>query len=324
VLATFSKATEIVFVVPIACALGAGESRARAVRFAGLTLAVCVLVFAGLEWASAGRLVDNFRATLTAGMHVSDLWHRGFPTFLSQLAGDPFIGGPFLLAMWSLVVAARNRRWSTTDGYFLTATVITVLIFASPGTSSNHMIELQIATALAVAVAVERGVFPEKLVTTTYAVLVVALIVLVLPLPWMPSPTRTLQRLGPHQRATVEQIREEFLSSPGSYLSLDPIVPVLLHQRPSVLDAFSLNLFVLNDTAAGRNLRARVRARAFDTIVLDDDEGVFADGSPQDASRFLAAATPLVRLIAADYEICAVRRPFVILRPRDTACGHGN
>jgi len=328
VLATFSKITEIAFVVPIACALAAGQSRARAARFAGLTLAVCLLVFGALEWASAGHLVDNFQATITAGMRVSDLWHRGLPTFLWQLVGDPLIGAPFLLAAWSLMTAVRRRTWSTTDSYFLTATVITAVIFASPGTSSNHMIELQVATALAVAVAVERGSLPDRLVTVVYGALVVVLVALVLPLPWMPSPTKTLRRLGPHQRATVEEIREEFLPSTSSYLSLDPIVPVLLHQRPSVLDPFSLNLFVVNDTAAGQNLRARVRARSFATIVLDDDEGVLADDLPpggdgyeQATSRLVAAAQPLVRLIAADYVICAVRHPFVILRPRNTACG---
>src|SRR5262249_31524427 len=130
VLATFSKMTEVVFVVPIACALAANGSRARAAWFAGMTLLSCVLVFGGLEWASAGRLVDNFEATITAGMHVSDFWRRALPTFLLQLAGDPFIGAPFLLAAWSLVVAARTRTWSTTDRYFLTATVITAFIFA--------------------------------------------------------------------------------------------------------------------------------------------------------------------------------------------------
>src|SRR5215472_12054829 len=53
VLATFSKATEIVFVVPIAFALAAGKTRERAIWFAGLTLAMCVCVFGALEWASA-------------------------------------------------------------------------------------------------------------------------------------------------------------------------------------------------------------------------------------------------------------------------------
>ena len=327
VLATFSKATEIVFVVPIAFALAAGKTRERAIWFAGLTLAMCVCVFGALEWASAGHLLDNLRATFTDGMHVADLWHRGLPTFLFQLVGDPLIGAMFLLAAWALVVAVWSRTWSAIDSYFLTTTAITAVIFASPGTSSNHMIELQIATALAVAVAVERGRLPDRLVASVCGVLVVVLIALVLPLPWMPSPIRTLQRLGPHQRATVEEIREEFLPPAGSYLSLDPILPVLLHQRPSVLDPFSLNLLVVNDTAAGSNLRALVHARSFGTIVLDDDEGVFArdmqSGANWDeraASRFLAAATPLVRLIASDYAICAVRRPFVILRPRDTAC----
>ena len=323
VLATFSKATEIVFLVPIVCIVAADGSITRAARFAAATFTACLLLLAGLQWASAGRLVENFQATMTAGMRVSDLWRRALPNFLWQLLGDPFIGLPFVLAVSSLVMAVRRREWSIIDGYFLTSVSITLVISASPGASFNHMIELQIATTFAVAVALQRGLLPDRPVAGVYTVLVLVMALLVLPLPWMPSPTRTLRLLGPRQRATVQDMRAEFLLSTAPYLSLDPIVPVLLDQRPMVLDPFNLNLFVMNDTAAGRSLEARVRARTFATVILDDDQGLFdRDVRPGDAgyaetaARFWAAARPLERVIAVDYEICAVRRPFIILRPR--------
>ena len=323
VLGTFSKFTAIVFVLPIACALGADSSRVRAARFAAATLAACLLLLGALQWASAGRLLDNVHATIMAGMQVSDLWRRGIPTFLAQLGGDPMIGAPFVLAVWSLVVAVRRGGWSIVESYFLTAALVTCGIYASPGTSSNHMIELQIATALAVAVAVERGRLLDRPVAAVYAVLVLIMIALALPLPWMPSPTRTLRLLGPHQRATVEAIRAEFLPATTPYLSLNPMLPLLLHDRPIVLDAFNLNLFVAQNTPAGRDLRARIDARSFGTVIVDDDGLFSGDLRPGDvgfaeaASRFWAAATPVVQLIGSEYEICAVRRPFVILRPRD-------
>ncbi|HUK36784.1 MAG TPA: hypothetical protein VLV86_22870 [Vicinamibacterales bacterium] len=323
VLGTLTKFTAIVFVLPIACAFAAGGSRLRAVRFAAATLGVCVLMLGALQWASAGRLLENIDATMTAGMQLADFWRRGIPTFLAQLGGDPMIGAPFVLAVWSLVVAARRRGWSTPDSYFLTAAVITCVIYASPGTSSNHMIELQIATTVAVAVAVERGRLADRAVGAVYGVLVVIMIALALPLPGMPSPTRTLRLLGPHQRATVDAIAAEFFPRAAPYLSLNPMVPVLLHERSMVLDAFNLNLFVVENTAAGRDLRSRIHAQSFAAVVVDDD-GLFArDLRPGDAgfadaaARFWAAATPVVQLIGSEYRICAVRRPFVILRPRD-------
>jgi len=323
VLGACSKFTAIVFVVPIAFALTSGGSRQRAASFAAGTLGAWLLLLGALQWASAGRFLENLQATITAGTHVSDLWRRGIPTFLMQLVGDPMIGAPFVLAVSSLVIAVRRRRWTVVDSYVLTAALVTCGIYASPGTSSNHMIELQIATALAVGVAVERGRLPDRLVAGMYAVTVVIMIALVLPLPWMPSPTRTLRLLGPRQRTTVDGIRAAFLPETASYLSLDPIVPVLLHERPMVLDPFNLNLFVVNDTPAGRDLQSRIRTRSFATVIVDDDEGEFSrDLLPDDrgfaeaAARFWATATPLVRLIGSDYEICAVRRPFVILRPR--------
>ena len=242
--------------------------------------------------------------------------------FLAQLGEDPVVGLPFALAVWSLVVAVRRREWSPVDSYLLTAALVTCVIYSSPGTASNHMIEPQVATALAVGVAVERGRLRDRMVARVYALLVVVMIVVALPLSWMPSPTRTLRRLGPRQRTTVDAIRAEFLSPPAPYLSLNPIVPLLLGERPIVLDAFNLNLFVANDTPAGRDLRTRIRARSYATVIVDDG-GLFPrDGRPGEpgfaeaAVRFWASATPVVQLIGSNYEICAVRRPFVILQLR--------
>jgi hypothetical protein len=221
-----------------------------------------------------------------------------------------------------MVIAVRRREWSPVDSYLLTAALITCFIYASPGTASNHMIELQIAATLAVAVAIERGRLPDRILARVYGFAVIVMVVLLMPLSWMPSPARTLRLSGPHQRQTVDAIRAEFLSPSEPYLSLNPIVPVLLGDRPTVLDAFNLNAFVATDAPAGRNLRSRIYAQSYSAVIVDDG-GLFRHdvrpgdpGFAEDAARFWASATPVVQLIGSNYEICAVRRPFVILRPR--------
>jgi hypothetical protein len=321
------------FVVTIAIALASRDSWKRSARFFGATLAASLFLFAVLQWASAGRFAENLQATLRAGTHVSDLWRRGIPMLLWQLLGDPLIGGPFALAAWSVFIAARLGDWSVADSYFVTAALVTCVIYASPGTSSNHMIEVQVATACAVAVGVGRGRLTDRVVVTTYGALAVIMIALGLPPLWMPSPMRTLRLLGPHQRSTIEAVQADFLSS-NPYLSLDPIVPVLLHQRPIVLDPFNLGLFVVGNTPAGRNFDSRIHSRSFATVIADDDEGVFvrdldqgSAGFAEAVARFWAASTPLIKLIGNDYEIRAVRRPFVILQPRgggDVYLGNGS
>jgi hypothetical protein len=328
VLAAFSKFTAIVFLIPIAASLITPERRFRAAVFAATTLGAWLLLLGALEWASHGRFMENFQATMTAGTKLSDLWQRGIPRFLAQLGEDPMAGGPFVLAAWSMVIAVRRREWSPVDSYFLTAALLTCAIYASPGTASNHMIEPQIAAALAVAVAVKQGRLPDRVVARVYAFTVLVMIVLLMPLSWMPSPTRTLRLLGPRQRKTVDGIRAEFLSPSEPYLSLNPIVPVLLGDRPMVLDAFNLNAFVANDAPAGRNLRARIYAQSYATVIVDDgglfprDAGPGDPGFAEAAERFWASATPVVQLIRLGYDICAVRRPFVILRPRQDNVMH--
>jgi len=322
VLAAISKFTSIVFVVPIAGSLMVGGKRLRAAAFAAATLGSWLLLLGALQWVSHGRFLENLQATLTGGTHVSDIWRHGIPKIPAELVGDPTIGAPFVLAVWTLVIAARRREWSAIDSYLLTAALVTFVIYVSPGTASNHMIELQIATTLAVAVALARGRLTDGLVAGVYVVAALVMVAITLPLPWMPYPTRTLRLLGPRRRATVDAIRAEFLSPPVPYLSLNPNVPLLLGERPSVLDAFNLNVFVVNETPAGRDLRSRIQSRSYATVILDDgglfsgDIGPGDPGFAEASARFWTAATPVVQLIGSNYDICAVRRPFVILRPR--------
>jgi hypothetical protein len=102
---------------------------------------------------------------------------------------------------------------------------------------------------------------------------------------------------------------------------MNPIVPVLSGERAVALDAFNLNLFVSEGAPAGRDVAARIHARTFGTVLLDDD-GRFAydmtrgdRGFDQAVARFWTTALPLEQLIGAAYQIRAVRRPFVVLEP---------
>ena len=61
-----------------------------------------------------------------------------------------------------------------------------------------------------------------------------------------------------------------YVSASDAILSEDASIPVLLGQRPVILDQFSFDRLIRTHPDWGRKLAARVAAGDFDKIVLDD------------------------------------------------------
>ena len=106
--------------------------------------------------------------------------------------------------------------------YFVTAALVTLVILASPGTGSNHLIDLHLASTLVIGVSLHRGEISRRVVTLTYAILAAVLAAISWPVPGVPSVMATLFTNGPRQRTRVEEVRAQFLPPSTVYLSTDP------------------------------------------------------------------------------------------------------
>ena len=300
VLAGLTKLTTIVVIVPIAVSLALGGRR-RAARSALVGVAVCFgAVAVVVQLLSSGHFLENLRATLTAGMTTADLWRRGIPIFADYLVTDPFVVVPFAFAVWSAIGALRRREWPLPLLYWVTVAVVTIVILASRGTATNHMVEVHLASTLVAAVALTRLEHEPRLASAAYLALAAVMAAWSWPAPGMPTTIARLKARGVNRRATVAALRAEYGGS-GRYLSLDPIVPILSGERPRAIDAFYLDLFVEGDTPAGRDLGQRVGRREFDFIFVSD----------ADWQRNL----PVMRLFRTAYVAAAARHPYVVLVP---------
>ena len=321
VLAGLTKVTAVAFSAPIVVWLWMDRRRTTALRFAVGTLALFILATGVVQVASAGHFLENFRATATGGITMSDVG-RGIPKLAGELVSDPFVGMPFVMACWCSLTAARHRRLSFAHTYFVTATLVTMAIFVSPGTVSNQLVDLQMASTLVVGVTVVQARVSPRLVSGMYAALAVVLMAISLPVSGIPSVVTTLSTRGPRSRSVVQAIHAEFLPAGSRYLSTDPIVSVLNDERPVILDAFSLEQFVKEETPAGRDIAQQVRRRAFSAIVLRDTGDFPRDMNAGDSGfseyqrrYWVNHDDALTRLFRSTYEMRAVRRPFVILTP---------
>jgi hypothetical protein len=261
-----------------------------------------------------------FSASLSGGMLASRAWYA-FPTFARELALDPFIAAAFAIACWC-VLAPAGRRLTLPHWYFLTAVGVTLVIFTSPGTVGNHLVDLQMASTLLIGASLVRQTVRPGVVAWVYGTLAVLLAAISWPLPGVPSVVATLQAHGRRPRAVVEAIRAEFLPPGARYLSIDPIVPVLRDESAVLLDAFDLRRFLRDGSPPGRDIELKIQRRAFDAIVMRDadvfphDLNAGDPGFTEATRRYWAREDDdLERLFRSAYEIRAVRRPFVILLP---------
>jgi hypothetical protein len=309
------------------------------VRIAVATAAFFTAAALIVQFASAGQFVESFRATVTGGTTPADVAHA-IPKFCWELLIKPFdVAAPFAIACWCALTAARPSTLRQAQGrpepvewrrppwphmYFLAATLLPMAIFASPGTASNHLIDLQMASTLVIGVALSRGVLSPRAVVPVYAALAAVLVAISWPVPGIPSVVAAVEADGPRRRAVVQAIHAEFLPAGTPYLSIDPIVPVLNNERPFLLDDFNLERFIREGAPPGRDVEQRVRRHFFHAIVLHDsgdfphDMNAGDPGFSDDCEKYWANQEgPLLPLLRSAYEVRAIRKPFVILTATD-------
>ena len=258
-----------------------------------------------MQTASDGRFVESVRATISGGMGASDVWFAG-PKFVRELVLDPFVAVLFTLACWCAVASLRRGRTGLAEVYLAAASVVTLVIFASPGTVGNHLVDLHMSSVLTIGVAIAGGRLSPRPAAAVFACLAAAFAAISIPVAGIPSVIATLRAQGRPSRAAVRAVHAEYLPAGTRYLSTDPVIAVLNDERPLLLDAFNLNRFIREGTPAGRDLEQRLRRHDFQVIVTREERGA------------AESRNDLERLIDSNYDVRAVRRPFVILVPRLT------
>ena len=301
VLAALTKVTALAYLAPIAWwLLTSGRSRAAAWFVLG-TIALFTAAAGLVEVASHGVFLESFRATISGGMGPPDVW-RAVPKFFREIAIDPFVAVPFIVACWCGFV--RPGRLGLPQMVLVTASAITLVIFASPGTVGNHLVDLHMASLLLAGVGMADNQLPARAAAAVFAGMAAAMAAISLPVPGIPSVIATLRAQSLPSRATVRAVHEEFLPAGTRYLSTDPVIAVLHDEPPLLLDAFNLNRYVRERAPAGRDVEERLRRHDFAFVILREECGLSVDRND------------LERLIHSTYDVRAVRRPFVVLVPR--------
>jgi hypothetical protein len=271
---------------------------AQLAAFFALWLLTLTLIFL---WASQGRMLMVLTACATAGGGLSSLLQAPIIFAGELFRFDPGTGLCLILALVTLIV---SRSLLSLPGLLLILTALgTLAIFGSPGTDINHFLELQTASVLCIALAIQRPTKGSLIVATVVAAIAIASIFFTTD--EIAKINRQSRKL--HLTATVALIQNH---TDGPILCDDPAIPILCGQRPYLLDCFMFQALTSRDPEMGDQLWQAISNHQFSVIILSPSRGSAEFQSP---GSFGYEVYPHVQ---SAYELAAHEGQYFIFFPR--------
>lgn len=294
------------------------RERREAVVLALAVIAGAVAVVGVTQALSSGRFLEILAATASGGAGVDDLLRAPVRVAQHFSIADPaaiaLVGAGLATSLAALPARLRAVSAGRRDAGLLPVLWLVlalggiVVVFASPGTGVNHLVELEVASAVALGAAVTaRGSATRVALGLAPATAAVGLAVAL----GMGRADVESSRLG--------ELREIAATlPPGPVISEDPLLPLLAGERPVVLDPWMLRLGADRDPELARPLLDRLRRGDVAAVVLFQDLGT-AEADDWYARGNLGPE--IVAEVRRSYELAARSGRYRVYLPRDRGTG---
>jgi hypothetical protein len=319
-LAILTKITAVWAPLVIAGALLIRDRRA-AVVFLSIWLGTLAAALGGLHFATAGRMLDNFRAVSVGGVQLASALRAPVAMFARLGQGG---GAEALLIPLATVSCAPAFLWKRVTLYhaaFLASVPITLAIFTDVGADYNHLLDLLVLSVPVAgslwATAAIAGRSADGLRAGLAAAACWALF-----MGWTGHLGRPLNDIFTKR----DTISSPFPAKPlaglvaddAVILSEDPWVSLARGRTPTVLDPCALACLTRTRGELTDDLVRRIARGDFDRVVLrrhGGDADAREDGEWEDR----AMGRPVIEAIKAHYRVAAVAEGFIVYAPRDRA-----
>ena len=321
--AIFTKFTTVGGLAMVALYLLIREKRSSAFYLIGLTALSTLALLWGINEFSQGKALASFQACALGGFNF-DYFIKTPLWFVTVTIQDPFFFAIMCLAIY-LMTRIKTDHWkSFVPLYFGFTLISTFAIFASPGTDSNHLIDLLIACILVLAFQFQEEEKFPKAYNFCFLFLIVGILFM-----WIPGTISIkdhIEPIGRPTRDTIRAIAKELGPQTKNLLSENPMVPLLMGQRPFVMDAFSLRVIAQKSPAAQADFTRKIEDHFFGAIVLLDWSGAPLDQleeamekhSSLGVDRFYGEVhfpPGFLDLMKKHYFLSFVKRPYVVYEP---------
>lgn len=240
----------------------AGALRLLLLSAAGMG-AVLGIMYVG----SHGVVFDVMSASASGGARVADLLQAPLTLARQTRRVPETLAFVQLGCAALLLVLFRPRPWQNPAAlFFVCVLAVTAVIFGSPGTDTNHLLDLHVASVVLVVSLMASGGMTGS--NFGAAALVVAALAASLSL------VSGLANAGSEQRRG--RIADTLALIPDKsrpILAQNPLVPVAAGQRAYIIDPFLLRLNVQRDPSFGDPLWQAIENREFAAVVFERDPG---------------------------------------------------
>jgi len=270
------------------------------------------LGFAAILIGTDGRFAENLRAMAASGVDVgSALGHMIQQVFL--VATDtPLVWALLPLAGAATVDAVRTHRFTIFHLAYVSSLAIMLVVLLDRGASFNHFLDPMVLGAVVIAEAWARWE-PSRRRTAAIAFVAAYGVIASLPLGLGSSVWQTLRALSGSPSTYQLRPLEGLVRAGDRILSEDPTIPLVLGERPVVLDPFMLRGLAEQHPEWVAALVDRISAKELDRVIL-----LFPlDEAPDDWYQRWHLGPAVVAAISESYVLLSEREGFAVYGPAE-------
>lgn len=266
---------------------------------------------AAMQWLSDGRALDVLLASAPAGGGRSEMWAA--PVAILRSLG--LVPETAIAIGAALVIVAVSGRWRhVSDGeaggrlavLYVSASVVTLAIFATPGVWMNHFADLHVISALVLVHAMSHANRAWRAIATSAVVIAVVCGVGL-------TAVRAAGRDRSDRMWSYRVAAEWLADRPGDILADQPMVPIVAHRRVFVVDSFLHRAHLAARPGHAQRLIDVIRRRGFAAAVIDVD----MTSTPEAAIIANAELGPdIMRALLEEYRVATVIGGRTMLVPR--------
>jgi hypothetical protein len=303
-LAVATKVTSVFGIAAVVIWMVLNKQYRRAILCALMTALTAGVFFAVFQFVSHGRMLEIFRACASGGAGLSQIFQA--PVVFSGILCrfDPVAGAIWILALIAIFSA---RQASSLPGILLlTSTLGTLAIYGSPGTDMNHLIDLEAASLICLAICLTRT--PSLLPLLAFLALCGGAV-----------SAKDAMRIDYESRrdqiSRALAIAEESPST-GPILSENPLLPILTGQRPYMLDPFMFRVFTQSNPPLAQQLWNDLSHQKFRAVIL------CPVGGPDEWTHPGSFGYEALPHIQASYKLIAQVGQYYVFLPRPLLDNH--
>ncbi len=273
ILAFSAKITAVSGLVSVFIWLFLNKNMKEGVKILALTSIGYIIVIGIMYLGSSGRVIDIFASCASGNIDILSIINGPIRLAKRIIRYDLEC---VMLSFWALFIIYKYKRNLTNNLFFIfwiTSIIITFFIFLSPGTETNHLVDISTASILLIGSVIFNSNFVRrKLFTYMYAIIIsFAVIYNIFLLVKLIDGSSNLNVRYPEEIVDICRVND------GIILSEDPTIPVLANKKPYILDSFMLRILVNEKEDIKKSLINGVIERKYSVIIFEKDPLISTD-----------------------------------------------